>query len=159
MTLRFRLTLWYTILLALMLLTFALVFHGVLARTLYNQVDDTIRSQAEQIVNIFEKNIDPAAAKLPTAIVLSSQVFAQATSPRATSSTRRLTWVKRLPWPDTSRKEPQGEIGFYSWQDSQTPCGSTARLCARRTGDRGGGASGSIVDPIKSVLQTFAWRC
>ncbi len=157
MTLRFRLTLWYTTLLALMLLTFALVFHGVLARTLYAQVDDTIRSQAEQIVNIFEKNIDPAAAKLPTAIVLSSQVFAQATSATGEliNSSPNLGDM-RLPWPDTTKEQNlKGEFALYTWQDSQ----NTLRIFSAPVRSPNGDIAAVVqvaqsLTPIQQVLET-----
>lgn len=80
MTLRFRLTIWYTVLLALVLVIFALVFRAVVANTLYNELENTIRSQAEQVVEILQSNIDPSRARLPSAIVLSSQAMAQATT-------------------------------------------------------------------------------
>ncbi|MEZ4770322.1 MAG: ATP-binding protein [Caldilineales bacterium] len=80
MTLRFRLTFWNTIMLAIVLAVFALTFHTFVANTLYNQVEDTIRSQTEQVVEILQGNIDPSRAQLPAAVVLSSQSMAQATS-------------------------------------------------------------------------------
>lgn len=80
MTLRFRLTFWYTVLLAVVLVIFALAFHTFVANTLYNQVEDITRSQTEQVVQILQENIDPSRARLPTAIVLTSQSYAQATT-------------------------------------------------------------------------------
>ena len=80
MTLRFRLTFWYTVLLALVLVIFALVFRAFVANTLYNELEDTIRSQTEQVVQILQSNIDPSRARIPSAIVLSSQAMAQATT-------------------------------------------------------------------------------
>ena len=81
MTLRFRLTFWFTILLALVLIFFALIFHTFVSNTLYRQMETTLRSQAEQVVVILERSIDPARARLPAPIILSSQVYAQATTP------------------------------------------------------------------------------
>ncbi len=157
MTLRFRLTLWYTILLALMLLTFALVVHGVLARTLANQVDDTIRSQAEQIVRIFEQNIDPASAKLPTAIVLASQVFAQAITPdgEIINSSPNLGDMQ-LPWPDTTKQRNlQGEAALYTWQDSQ----NTLRIFSAPVRSPDGTIAAVVqvaqsLTPIQQMLET-----
>lgn len=60
MTLRFRLTFWNTVMLALVLAIFALAFHTFVANTLYNQLEATIRSQAEQVVQIFQSGIDPS---------------------------------------------------------------------------------------------------
>ncbi len=157
MTLRFRLTLWYTILLALMLLTFALVFHGVLARTLSEQVDDTLRSQAEQIVTIFEQNIDPAAAQLPTAIVLSSQVFAQATTSTGEliNSSPNLGDM-RLPWPDTTKQQNlAGQAALYTWQDSQ----DTLRILSAPVRSPSGEIAAVVhvaqsLTPIRQMLDT-----
>ncbi len=119
MTLRFRLTFWYTVLLAVVLLIFALGYHTVVARALYNEVDDTIRSQAEQVVSVFEGNIDPTRGRLPaTAIVFASQVFAQATSSDgAVIDTSPSLGDQQLHLPEEMRqKNLQGEAGFYNWQ-------------------------------------------
>ena len=118
MTLRFRLTFWYTVLLAVVLLIFALGFHMVVAQALYNEVDDTIRSQAEQVVAVFEVNIDPMRSRLPnTAIVFASQVFAQATSiDGAVIDTSPSLGEEKLALPDSVlQKNLQGESGFYDW--------------------------------------------
>lgn len=118
MTLRFRLTFWYTLLLAVVLLVFALGFHMVVARVLYNEVDDTIRSQAEQVVAVFEGNIDPTRSQLPaTAIVFASQVFAQATSiDGVVIDTSPSLGDQTLPLPENTREQNlQGEAGFYDW--------------------------------------------
>ena len=66
--------------LALVLAIFALAFHTFVANTLYNQLEATIRSQAEQVVQIFQSGIDPSRARLPRTIILSSQVLAQTTT-------------------------------------------------------------------------------
>ncbi len=157
MTLRFRLTLWYTILLALMLLTFAFVFHAVLARALSNQVDDTIRSQAEQIVKIFEKNIDPTAAQMPTAIVLSSQVFAQATTAAGEliNSSPNLGDM-RLPWPDTTKQRNlQGESALYTWQDSENTLRIYSAPVRSPTGDIAAVVQvAQSLTPIQQMLET-----
>lgn len=118
MTLRFRLTFWYTLLLAVVLLVFALGFHMVVARVLYNEVDDTIRSQAEQVVTVFEGNIDPTRSQLPaTAIVFASQVFAQATSmDGVVIDTSPSLGDQTLPLPENTRQlNQQGVAGFYDW--------------------------------------------
>jgi heavy metal sensor kinase len=118
MTLRFRLTFWYTVLLAVVLLIFALGFHAVVARALYSEVDDTIRSQAEQVVAVFEVNIDPMRSRLPsTAIVFASQVFAQATSVEGVVIDRSPSLgEEELPLPDdVLRQNLRGETAFYNW--------------------------------------------
>jgi two-component system, OmpR family, sensor kinase len=118
MTLRFRLTFWYTVLLAVVLLIFALGFHMVVARALYREVDDTIRSQAEQVVAVFEGNIEPTRSRLPaTAIVFASQVFAQATSIEGVViDTSPSLGDQSLPLPDKVQQlNLQGEAEFYDW--------------------------------------------
>ncbi len=121
MTLRFRLTFWYTVLLAVVLLIFALGFHMVVAQALYNEVDSTIRSQAEQVVAVFEVNIDPMRSRLPnTAIVFASQVFAQATSVEgAVIDTSPSLGEETLALPDSVLQQNlQGESAFYDWLSS-----------------------------------------
>lgn len=126
MTLRFRLTLWYTALLAVVLLLFALGFHVVVARVLYDEVDDTLRSQAEQIVSIFQGNIDPERSNLPTAIVLASQVFAQAsTAEGKVIDTSASLAGRTLAVPDeVLASNLQGEAEFYDWWSD----GATTRV-------------------------------
>ena len=80
MTLRFRLTFWNTVMLALVLVIFALAFHTFVADTLYNQLEGTIRNQTELLVQILQGNIDPSRAQLPAALLLSSRSMAQTTS-------------------------------------------------------------------------------
>ncbi len=48
-TIRVRLTLWYVVLLALILIVFSGALYFTLARSLYQQVDDTLRVNAEQV--------------------------------------------------------------------------------------------------------------
>lgn len=127
MTLRFRLTFWYTVLLAVVLLIFALGFHAVVARALYVEVDDTIQSQAEQVVAVFEANIDPMRSRLPApAIVFASQVFAQAsTLEGAVIDKSPSMGDQMLTLPEDMRQlNLQGEAGFYDWQSG----GATMRV-------------------------------
>ncbi len=127
MTLRFRLTFWYTLLLAVVLLIFALGFHAVVARALYNEVDDTIQSQAEQVVAVFEANIDPMRSRLPApAIVFASQVFAQATTVEGAVIDKSPSMGEQmLSLPEEMRQTNlQGQAGFYNWQSG----GATMRV-------------------------------
>jgi heavy metal sensor kinase len=119
MTLRLRLTLWYTLLLAVVLFLFAVIFQASLARILFNQLDDTLSSQAEQVVAIFEADIDPTQARLPTAIVLASQFFAQATTISGTIIDTSASLMDRtMPVPDyVLQSNLQGTGEFYTWQD------------------------------------------
>ncbi len=60
-TIRVRLTLWYVVLLALILIVFSGALYFTLARSLYQQVDDTLRVNAEQVagaVNIAQGQIN-----------------------------------------------------------------------------------------------------
>ena len=54
MTIRFRLTMWYTALLAVVLLIFSLVLYYFLSAKLYNDVRDELKTQADAI----QRNID-----------------------------------------------------------------------------------------------------
>ncbi len=60
-TIRVRLTLWYVALLALILIAFSAMLYFTLARSLYQQADDTLRVNAEQIagaVNVEQGQIN-----------------------------------------------------------------------------------------------------
>ncbi|MFZ2488365.1 MAG: HAMP domain-containing sensor histidine kinase [Anaerolineae bacterium] len=127
MTLRFRLTFWYTILLAVVLLIFALGFQLVVTQALLNDVDNTIRSQAEQVVAVFEGSIDPARGQLPnTAIVFAAQVYAQAITANGTvMDTSPSLGDEHLPLPASIQQANlQGDARFYDWQSE----GSTLRV-------------------------------
>ncbi len=119
MTLRFRLTFWYTLLLAVVLLLFAVGFQAVVARALYGEVDDMIQSQAERVVAVFEANIDPMRSRLPIpAIVFASQVFAQASTLQGTVIDKSPGMGDQMmPLPEEMRERNlAGESGFYTWQ-------------------------------------------
>ncbi len=127
MTLRFRLTFWYTLLLAVVLLVFVLAFQAVVARALYGEVDEMIQSQAERVVVVFEANIDPMRSRLPIpAIVFASQVFAQASTVQgAVIDKSPGMGDQMLPLPEEMRaRNLAGESGFYTWQGD----GATLRV-------------------------------
>lgn len=120
MTLRSRLTLWYTLLLGVVLVIFAVLFQATLARTLFTQVDVRIRSQAEQVVAIFEADIDPTKARLPTTIVLASEVLAQAATPEGLILDRSANLMdKSLPLTrQVLELNAAGQAAYYTWHDS-----------------------------------------
>lgn len=157
MTLRFRLTFWYTVLLAVVLLVFALGFHLVVAQALYNEVDDTIRSQAEQAVAVFEVNIDPMRSRLPnTAIVFASQVYAQATSIEgAVIDTSPSLGEEQLVLPDSVLQQNlQGESAFYDWLSG----GATMRVYSAPVRSPDGAVVATVqvaqsLDAINSMLK------
>ncbi len=127
MTLRFRLTFWYTLLLAVVLLIFALSFHVVVARVLYSEVDEMIQSQAQQFAAVLEATIDPTRGRLPNlTIVFTSQVFTQATTTNgAVIDKSSSLGAQVLPLPEEVRQRNlQGEAGFYNWQSE----GATLRI-------------------------------
>ena len=121
MTLRLRLTLWYTLLLAVILLIFAMLFHAILARTLFSQVDDTVRSQADQVVAILQADIDPTRSRLPVAIVLASQVLAQAMKADGEVYDRSPSLMgETLILPEHIRQTNlKGVASFYTWRDAE----------------------------------------
>lgn len=59
MSIRTRLTLWYTGILAAILLLFSLALYSLLSQVLYEQVDDTIRSRAGEISSYIQAQTDP----------------------------------------------------------------------------------------------------
>ncbi|MCC7354994.1 MAG: sensor histidine kinase, partial [Anaerolineae bacterium] len=82
MSIRLRLTLWYTALLGAGFLLFGILFYSFLGRTLRTELEDTIRSQAGSVTSLFEREPDPFNAlrsgriNLPS-IVFADQVYAQ----------------------------------------------------------------------------------
>ena len=157
MTLRFRLTFWYTVLLAVVLLVFALGFHTVVAQTLYREVDDTIRSQAEQVVAVFEANIDPMRGRLPaTAIVFASQVFAQATTVDGVVIDKSPSLGEmKLTLPEHMREQNlEGVAGFYDWHGD----GATMRIYSAPVRSPDGAVVATVqvaqsLDTINAMLQ------
>jgi heavy metal sensor kinase len=157
MTLRFRLTFWYTLLLAVVLLIFALSFHAVVARALYREVDDTIRSQAERFVTVFEASIDPRRSRLPgTAIVFASQVFAQATTIDGELIDKSPgLGDQQLSLPDSMHQlNLAGEAGFYDWYSD----GATMRVYSAPVRSPEGAIVATVqvaqsLDTINTMLQ------
>lgn len=119
MTLRLRLTLWYTAWLTIVLVIFDLLFHTILARTLTDQVQNTLQSQAERVVAIYEADIDPSQVRLPTTIIFASQVLAQASNPNGdVLDTSTSLMGETIPiGPDVLALNRQGEAVFYTWHD------------------------------------------
>ncbi|MEA3335988.1 MAG: ATP-binding protein [Chloroflexota bacterium] len=156
MTLRVRLTLWFTLLLALVLLAFAFLYHTVLSRTLFNHVDTALRSQAEQVVSIFEADFDPTKAQIPTAIVLAPQFFAQAATPdgRIIDTSDNLM-DQTLPLPvHLLELNIQGEAEFFTWQDEA----SHLRIYSAPVQTPGGQVVATVqvgqsLEPIEDMLQ------
>ena len=83
MSIRLRLTLWYTGLLGVSLLLFGLIIYSLLSQTLQTDLNNTLRGQASQAIAVIEQQIDPSQALrtgrayLPTTIVFADQVYAQ----------------------------------------------------------------------------------
>lgn len=119
MTLRLRLTLWYTILLAVVLVLFSVLFHTYLERTLFRQVENTIESQARQLVAIFEADFDASRSRLPTTIVLPSEVLAQVATPSGLIIDQSASLMDRsLPLTrEVLDRTAKGQATFYVWRD------------------------------------------
>jgi heavy metal sensor kinase len=83
MSIRTRLTLWYTGLLAISLIVFDLLVYSALGRILMTAMDDRLSAQAQDVVNRIEDENDPVAiilsgrAKLPPIDVFGSQFYIQ----------------------------------------------------------------------------------
>lgn len=83
MSIRVRLTLWYTGLLAAILLVLGLSVYSFLRQALLAQVDETIRSQADGVVALFNEENDPLTvlisgrARIPAIDVFATQVYVQ----------------------------------------------------------------------------------
>jgi two-component system OmpR family sensor kinase len=85
MSIRTRLTLWYTGLLAISLLVFDLLVYSALSRILMTAMDDRLAAQAQDVITQIENENDPVAiilsgrAKLPSIDVFGSQFYIQIT--------------------------------------------------------------------------------
>jgi two-component system OmpR family sensor kinase len=85
MSIRTRLTLWYTGLLAISLLIFGLLVYSALSRLLMDAMDGRLAEQAQQVIDRIEVENDPEAivvtgqASLPPIGVFGSQYFIQIT--------------------------------------------------------------------------------
>jgi len=83
MPIRVRLTLWYTGLLATILFVLGFSVYSFLHRALLIEIDNTIRSQAEGVVALFNEENDPlmvlilGRARIPAIDVFASQVYVQ----------------------------------------------------------------------------------
>ena len=83
MSIRVRLTLWYTSLLAAILLILGVSVYSFISRALLAEIDNTIRSHAEGVVALFNEENDPLTvlisgrARIPAIDVFASQVYVQ----------------------------------------------------------------------------------
>ncbi|MCD6291437.1 MAG: HAMP domain-containing protein [Anaerolineae bacterium] len=83
MSIRVRLTLWYTSLLAAILLVLGVSVYSFIGRALLKGIDETIRSQADGVVALFNEENDPLTvlisgrARIPAIDVFASQVYVQ----------------------------------------------------------------------------------
>jgi two-component system, OmpR family, sensor kinase len=83
MSIRTRLTLWYTGLLAIFLLVFGLLVYSALSRILMTAMDERLAAQAQDVTDQIEAENDPIAivvsgrAKLPPIDVFDSQFYIQ----------------------------------------------------------------------------------
>ena len=126
MSIRLRLTLWYTGLLGVSLLLFGLIIYSLLSQTLQTDLNNTLRGQASQAIAVIEQQIDPSQALrtgrayLPTAIVFADQVYAQlVTLPQGNVLQRSSNLNDRqIPLPDNVRQiNSSGDATFYTWHE------------------------------------------
>jgi len=83
MSIRTRLTLWYTGLLGISLFIFSLLLYSLLSGILLSVVDDRLATQAQNVINLMQTENDPLTvmlsgkAKLPPIDVFASQYYIQ----------------------------------------------------------------------------------
>ena len=83
MSIRTRLTFWYTGLLAISLLVFGVLLYSAVASLLVALIDDRLESQAQNVISLIRAENDPMAvvlsgrAKLPSIDVFASQYYIQ----------------------------------------------------------------------------------
>lgn len=83
MSIRLRLTFWYTGLLAVSLLGFSALLYSLIAGILLTVMDDRLAGQAQDVINLIQSENDPAAVllsgrvRLPSIDVFASQYYIQ----------------------------------------------------------------------------------
>jgi heavy metal sensor kinase len=83
MSIRLKLTFWYTGLLALSLLGFSALLYSLIAGVLMTVMDDRLAGQAQDVINLIQNENDPAAVllsgrvRLPSIDVFASQYYIQ----------------------------------------------------------------------------------
>ncbi len=127
MSIRLRLTLWYTALLGASMLLFGLLFYSFLDRVLRTELEDAIRSQAGRATAVLERELDPFNAlrsgriPLPTTIVFADQVYAQVVALPSGSIVGKSSNLGDLSLPlpgDILWLNLQGRSVFYTWEDA-----------------------------------------
>jgi two-component system, OmpR family, sensor kinase len=87
MSIRTRLTFWYTGLLAISLLSFGVLLYSLLANILITVLDDRLGGQAQSVGNLLQSQNDPVTSflsgqsRLPSVSVFASQYYIQIVNP------------------------------------------------------------------------------
>ncbi len=131
MSIRLRLTLWYTALLGLTLLVFDVLLYTGLQNAIVADVGRNLQQQSTRAVAIIEQSGDPMATlqwqqqPLVTPTVFASQVYAQVLNPRGDilhRSENLLQMNELLPIsPRTLERNLRGETGYYVLTQRNTP--------------------------------------
>lgn len=131
MSIRLRLTLWYTALLGLTLLVFDLLLYSGLQNLMVADVDRNLKQQSTRAAAIIEQSGDPMTSlqwqqqPLVSPAVFASQVYAQVLNPRGEvlhRSENLLQMSELLPIsPRTLDRNLRGDTGFYVLTQRNTP--------------------------------------
>jgi two-component system OmpR family sensor kinase len=125
-SIRTRLTLWYTSLLAIFLLVFDVLIYLSLQGILMTAMDERLAGQAQEVVALIQAKNDPVAAilsgriELPAIDVFASQYYIQISQldGRVAKSSANL-WGHRLPLPPETPAEGRFPVGepaaFTEW--------------------------------------------
>ena len=70
---RFRLTLWYLALLALVLIAFSSVIYALLAQSLYSRLDSTLRSEVRALAAAYERHISEGKTESESAVIVQEE--------------------------------------------------------------------------------------
>lgn len=131
MSIRLRLTLWYTALLGLTLLVFDVLLYTGLQNAMVADINRNLQQQSTRAAAIIEQSGDPMATvqwqqqPLVSPTVFASQVYAQILNPRGDvlhRSENLLTMNEVLPIsPRTLERNLGGETGYYVLTQRNTP--------------------------------------
>jgi signal transduction histidine kinase len=112
-SIRFRLTIWYTAVLAATLLVFGLTLYALLVRTLAREADQDATRTAQGIVAGARTRVDPQTGQLsvdlPDLGIVVPDIFVQVTDPHTGQALARSPNLGRLDLPDVPASMTDGD--------------------------------------------------
>ena len=131
MSIRFRLTVWYSALLGAMLLLFSFGLYSFLTNAILADVSNTLKGQGEQAAAVIELELDPMAAvrrddtSLLPRVVFATQVYAQVLTPdgviyQRSPNLKNMDQILPISQEMLDRNL-KGQSGYYTLRQQGTP--------------------------------------